>query len=78
VGVSVHTVARICGLAHGGQILISRAALASVGDQMPAGVSVLDLGEQHLRGLGAQSLFQLSASDLPATFPPLSTGIEQP
>jgi len=78
VGVSVHTVSRICGAAHGGQILVSRATLASVGDEMPAGIGVIDLGEHHLRGLGAQSLFQLTAADLPATFPPPSTGTPTP
>jgi len=78
VGVSVHTVARICGVARGGQILISRASVASVGDEMPAGVSVKDLGEHHLRGLGAQSLYQMSAADLPGDFQPPSAGLTPP
>jgi len=73
VGVAVHTVARISGAAHGGQILISRAAVTSIGEQLPAGVTIVDVGEHHLRGLGAQSLFQVSAPDLPGTFPPLPT-----
>ncbi|MEX1073338.1 MAG: adenylate/guanylate cyclase domain-containing protein [Chloroflexota bacterium] len=65
VGVAVHTVARIMGLAHGGQILISRQALASIGEDRPTGVTFADLGEQHLRGLGAHELFEVSAPDLP-------------
>jgi len=78
VGVSVHTVARICGAAQGGQILISRASVTSIGDEMPAGIGVIDLGEHHLRGLGAQSLFQVTAPDMQATFPPPSTGVTPP
>ena len=68
VGVAVHTVARISALAHGGQILISGAALAP---ELPEGITVLDLGEHHLRGIGAHGLFQISAADLPGEFPPL-------
>jgi class 3 adenylate cyclase len=65
VGVAVHTVARIMGLAKGGQILISRQAMVSIGKDRPTGVTFVDLGEQHLRGLGAHALFQVSAPDLP-------------
>jgi len=68
VGVAVHTVARISALAHGGQILVSGAALAP---QLPTGLVVVELGEHHLRGLGGHALFQVSAPDLPAEFPPL-------
>lgn len=72
VGVAVHTVARVCSLARGGQILISRQALASLGEDRPSEVTFLALGEHHLRGLGAQALFQVSAPDLPGEFPPLT------
>jgi class 3 adenylate cyclase len=66
--VAVHTVARISALAHGGQTLISGAALPS---ELPPGITIVELGEHHLRGLGGHTLFQLSASDLPGDFPPL-------
>lgn len=68
VGVAVHTVARISALAHGGQILVSRAALAP---ELPAEILAVDLGEHHLRGIGGHGLFQVSAADLPGEFPPL-------
>jgi class 3 adenylate cyclase len=68
VGVAVHTVARICALAHGGQILVSRTGLAT---ELPPEIAILELGEHHLRGLGAHSLFQVSVTDLPGEFPPL-------
>ena len=72
VGVAVHTVARISALAHGGQTIISRAALPV---ELPSGITVVELGEHHLRGLGAHVLFQVSAADLPGEFPPIVTGI---
>lgn len=69
VGVSVHTVARITALAHGGQILVSKGALPA---ELPPEIVVVEMGEHHLRGLGGHSLFQVSASDLPGEFPPLA------
>jgi class 3 adenylate cyclase len=68
VGVAVHTVARISALARGGQILVSRAALAPA---LPREIIVLELGEHHLRGLGDHALFQVSVADLPGEFPPI-------
>lgn len=69
VGVAVHTVARISALAHGGQILVSHAALAP---DLPAEIVVRELGEHHLRGLGGHALYQLTVADLPGEFPPLT------
>jgi class 3 adenylate cyclase len=68
VGVAVHTVARISALAQGGQTIISRAALPA---ELPPGITIVELGEHHLRGLGGHALFQVSAPDLPGAFPPL-------
>jgi class 3 adenylate cyclase len=68
VGVAVHTVARISALAHGGQILVSRAALPA---DLPSEIVALELGEHHLRGLGGHALFQVSVGDLPGEFPSL-------
>jgi class 3 adenylate cyclase len=74
VGLAVHAVARICSVAHGGQILLSAAARAAVGRSRPAGLRFRSLGSHRLRGLReAQTLFQVEASDLPARFPPLRT-----
>ena len=73
VGVSVHTAARITGLAYGGQILLSRATLSSLGEDRPDEISFVDLGEHHLRGLGAHALFYVSVADLPGDLPPLVT-----
>ena len=72
VGLAVHTVARICSVAHGGQILLSTATRNAVGRARPAGIRFRSLGSHRLRGLReAQTLFQVEAADLPTRFPPL-------
>jgi class 3 adenylate cyclase len=72
VGLAVHTVARICSVAHGGQILLSAATRNAVGRSRPPGIRFRGLGSHRLRGLReAQTLFQVEASDLPTRFPPL-------
>ena len=70
VGLAVHMAARVCNAAHGGQILVSRAARDASGGAPPAGVSFRDLGMYRLRGLpGVEALYQVEAPDLPADFP---------
>jgi DNA-binding NarL/FixJ family response regulator/class 3 adenylate cyclase len=69
VGIDVHTVARLCGVGHGGQILLSQATAENLDD-----VEVKDLGHHELRGLDApERIFQLEyrATD----FPPLRLGL---
>jgi class 3 adenylate cyclase len=74
VGLTVHTVARICSAAHGGQILLSAAARRAVGQPSPAGVKFRSLGSHRLRGLrGPVILHQVDAAGLTARFPPLRT-----
>ena len=74
VGLAVHTVARICSAAHGGQILLSAAARDGVGRPRLTGIRFQDLGSHRLRGLREpQGLYQVGAKDLPARFPPLRT-----
>jgi class 3 adenylate cyclase len=70
VGLSVHTVARICAAAHGGQVIVSgqTAAAAVLAD----GVTLLDLGSHRFPGLPRdEPLFQVVAEGLLADFPPL-------
>jgi WD40 repeat protein/DNA-binding SARP family transcriptional activator len=50
-GTAVNRAARIRSLAIGGQILVSHAVAEVVRDHLAADVSVVELGEQHLRGL---------------------------
>jgi len=74
VGLAVHTVARICSAAHGGQILLSTAARDAVGRSRPTGTRLRSLGSHRLRGLrDPQVLFQVEAAGLPARYPPPRT-----
>lgn len=70
VGLAVHTVARICSVGHGAQIVTSARAKAAAND-MP-GVRFKGLGRHHLAGLGTpESLYQVVAKGLPSGFPSL-------
>ena len=74
VGIAVHTAARVCFAAHGGQIVLSRAARDAVDGSQAAGISFRDLGPHQLQGLpGPEALFQAEAADLPSAFPPPRT-----
>ena len=72
IGLAVHTTARICAVAHGGQILVSGDARLAARESAPAGVRFRALGDFKLRGLPAPvPLYQLGARGLPTRFPPL-------
>lgn len=71
-GPHVNKVARIEGLAHGGQVLLSEATYSVVRDELPDGVELIDLGTHELKGLARpERIFQLVAPGLPNEFPPL-------
>src|SRR5207244_10897332 len=53
VGLDVHRAARICQAAHGGQILLSQRTRDLLGEELPAGVSLRELGAHRLKGLQA-------------------------
>lgn len=73
VGLAVHATARICSLAHGGQIVVSRAARRAIGD-VAGEISFVELGLHRLEGIGdPELLYQVGAADLPTAFPPLRT-----
>ncbi len=73
-GSTVNRCARIRGLAHGGQILVSQSTYELVVDALPEVMKFLDLGEYQLRGLTrSEHVFQLVVPGLPAEFPPLLT-----
>jgi predicted ATPase/DNA-binding CsgD family transcriptional regulator len=66
VGMDVHKAARIAGVAHGGQVVLSEATRGLLGDPW----NLLDLGEHRLKDLEQPlRLYQLGD----ATFPPLSS-----
>src|SRR5215469_7594965 len=53
VGLDVHRAARIAAVAHGGQVVLSEATRQLAGAQLPAGVSLRDLGLHRLKDIDA-------------------------
>ena len=71
-GSAVNHAARIMGAAHGGQVLLSKAACDLVGDRLPDGVTLLDLGAVRLRDLASPiRICQLVHPALRGSFPAL-------
>jgi predicted ATPase/class 3 adenylate cyclase len=74
VGPLLNRLGRLLAAAYGGQILLSAATHALVQDNLPAGVTLRDLGERRLRDLiCTEHVWQVVAAGLPADFPPLRT-----
>ncbi len=73
-GPPVNRVARLLSAGHGGQVLLSHAAQELVRDELPEGAGLRDLGERRLKDLfRPERVFQVIASGLPSSFPPLKT-----
>jgi predicted ATPase/class 3 adenylate cyclase len=65
---------RIMTAGHGGQILLSAVMSELLREELPAGVSLRDLGFHSLKGLAQpEHIFQVSSEELPDRFPPLAT-----
>jgi class 3 adenylate cyclase len=63
VGLAVHTVARVCHVGHGGQIVLSSATARAVESSLPDAVGLRALGAHHLQGLPKRMrLYELQAS----------------
>jgi predicted ATPase/class 3 adenylate cyclase len=74
VGAPLNRIARLLSAAHGGQTLTSLPTEQLVRDNLPTGVSLLDLGEHRLKDLiHPEHVYQVSTSGLPSDFPPLNT-----
>jgi predicted ATPase/DNA-binding CsgD family transcriptional regulator len=72
VGLALARCARIRSCAHGGQVLVSEATAALVGDTPPPDVVLRDLGTHRLKDLGRpERVWQLVHPDLAQEFPPL-------
>ncbi|HTL23209.1 MAG TPA: adenylate/guanylate cyclase domain-containing protein, partial [Mycobacteriales bacterium] len=73
-GDPVNRCARIRGLAHGGQVLLSGTTKELVEGWPPEGVGMLDLGEHRMKDLTAPvRIYQVTHPELPAEFPPLAS-----
>ena len=73
-GLEVNLAARIMGLGHGGQILLSEATTRLVENSLLPYSNLTDLGEHRLKGIAPfERIFQLCHPDLVADFPPLKS-----
>jgi len=69
-GISVHAASRLCAAGHGGQILMTRAVRAAMGEASTYGMR--HLGSYRLRGIPDEhDIYQLLAADIDDDFPPL-------
>jgi predicted ATPase/class 3 adenylate cyclase/DNA-binding CsgD family transcriptional regulator len=63
---------RLLAIGHGGQVLVSAATASLLGDRLPEGAHLVDLGTHRLRDLGRpEQVWQLAHPDLALTFPAL-------
>ena len=68
-GPAVNRAARLMAIAHGGQIVVSAATARLLADALPAGTTLVDLGEHRLRDLSQpERVYQVSAPGLPSEF----------
>jgi class 3 adenylate cyclase len=74
-GSAVNRAARLRGIAHGGQTLISNATRELVPDAaLPEGVSLRDMGEHRLKDLTRpEQVYQIDVDGLEDSFPPLTS-----
>ena len=73
VGLSVHRAARVSGVGHGGQILVSQTTASLLEDETDLpGIALRDLGEHRLKDLSHPArLYQADVDGMETTFPPL-------
>ena len=70
-GSVVNRAARLRGICHGGQVLLSSATAELVRDDLPSGAALKDMGENQLKDLARpERVYQLIIPDLPTDFPP--------
>jgi predicted ATPase/class 3 adenylate cyclase len=78
-GPAVNRAARLSAAGHGDQVLVSGATEALVGDVLPEGAELADLGEHRLRDLARPvHVFQLVHPTLPTDFAPIRSLDEMP
>src|SRR5215470_9660620 len=73
LGLDVVRAARISAAGHGGQILISETTRALLGNQLPEGVAVHDLGQQNLKDVQHEHIYELTIDGRAVSPKPLKT-----
>jgi class 3 adenylate cyclase len=71
LGIDVVRAARICSAGHGGQILLSETTRALLGNNIPEGTEIRDLGQADLKDVQHERIFQLALPEQRNEFPPL-------
>jgi class 3 adenylate cyclase len=79
-GLAVHRAARICAVAHGGQVLVSQATQTLIEDEEEQlGFALVEVGERRLKDLDRPvRLFELTAADLVPQRPTPDTALVSP
>ena len=71
-GPPLNRCARLLSTGHGGQIIVSTITAQLLGDQLPEGVALQNLGGHELKDLDRpEHVFQVNHPDLSQSFPPL-------
>lgn len=71
-GPTLNRIARLLTAGHGGQILVSQPVQALLGDELPAGVNLADLGMHRLKDVDRpEHIFQATVEGLRDAFPSL-------
>ena len=74
LGSTVNRATRLMEVAHGGQVVCSKATAEVIGDKLPKGADLIDLGAHRLRDLAhPEQVLQLAHPTLRRDFPPLSS-----
>ena len=72
VGLALHEEARIASAAHGGQVLVSEVTHDLVGESLPPGARLSDLGLHAFKDVPEpRRIYQLDHPGLPSSFPPI-------
>lgn len=72
-GPVVNRAARVGSAGHGGQVLVSEATRAEAWAELPLEISLADMGNHRLKGVGEERLWQVRAPGLQTDFPILRT-----
>jgi predicted ATPase/class 3 adenylate cyclase len=71
-GGTVNRAARLMGVAHGGQVVLSQAVVSLIGDHLPLGIGLRDLGPVRLKDLSRpERVYQVLHAQLRQDFPAL-------
>ncbi len=78
-GPELNRAARVMGIGHGGQVLVSGTTAALLRGRLPDGAELIDLGLHRLKGLSdPEQVYQLAHPSLETNFPPLQSSVSNP